>query len=226
MCQRPSPIDDLPYVEFEFLEDDPNLPSFPTLLRDRIDAAHATNSKTRCSVTGPVVFFCCTATAWKSRLQSVCATSSAEAEFCAAVITAKIAKYLRCVLSELDAMVEGPSHLYIDNKAALAMINESRPTPRARHIETQHFAIQEWCKQGDIRMVHCPGIVNAGDDMTKALAWVPHSRHCRRSVGHYKLGSFPETSESPVRPTPEQGLSKPGRVLEPDVRGSATEQVT
>ena len=52
------------------------------------------------------------------------------------------------------------------------MINESRPTPRARHIEIQHFAIQEWCKQGDIVMEHLPGIINPSDGLTKALGWV------------------------------------------------------
>ena len=230
MFQRPSPIDDLPHVDFDFLEEDPNPPPFPTPLRNRIDAcldaAHASDLKTRRSVTGLVVFFGCVAMAWKSRLQAICATSSAEAEFHAAVVTAKIVKCPRCVLSELDAMTEGPSNLCIDNLAALAMINESRPAPRARHVETQHFAIQEWCKAGDIRMVHCPGTINASDDMTKALAWILHSRHCRRNMGHCKLGSSSEASESPVRSTLEQGPSKPGRVLEPEWNVPATEHVT
>ena len=69
------------------------------------------------------------------------------------------------------------------------MVNESRPTPRARHIDIQHFAIQEWREIGDILMRHCPGVLNSSDDLTKALGWVLHSRHARRSMGHYKLGS-------------------------------------
>ena len=68
-------------------------------------------------------------------------------------------------------------------------VNESRPTPRARHIEIQHFAIQEWRDKGDVVLRHCPGIINASDDLTKALGWVLHSRHARRSMGHYKMGS-------------------------------------
>ena len=104
--------------------------------------------------------------------------------------TAKVVKYLRYVLKELKATRPGPSPLYIDNQAALAMINESRPTPRARHIEIQHFAIQEWAKAGDILMVHLPGAMNSSDGMTKALSWVLHSRHARRGMGHFKLG-FP-----------------------------------
>ena len=69
------------------------------------------------------------------------------------------------------------------------MVNESQPTPRARHIEIQHFAIQEWRDKGDVVLRHCPGVINASDDLTKALGWVLHNRHARRSMGHYKMGS-------------------------------------
>ena len=193
MYQRPSPFLDLPHVPFDFLEEDPNLPPFPVLARDELagclDAAHATELKSRRSVTGLIMFFCCAAIAWKSRVQPIVATSSTEAEFYAAVTCAKIAKYLRYVLTELNAIAPGPTKLFIDNMAALMMINESRPTPRARHIEIQHFAIQEWRERGDILMQHLAGIINAGDGLTKPLGWVLHARHARRGMGHYKIGS-------------------------------------
>ena len=191
--QRPRPLMELLPARLELLEEDPNLPTFPTIMRDALvgflDAAHATHLKTRRSITGLVMFFCCAAIAWKSRVQAVVATSSTEAEFYAAVVCAKIAKYLRYVLQELHALAPGPTELFIDNRAALDMINESRPTPRARHIEIQHFAIQEWRRQGDIIMRHIPGIVNPSDDLTKVLGWILHARHSRRSMGHYRLDS-------------------------------------
>ncbi len=193
MFRRLSPLDGLPDVPFEFLEDDPNLPAFPFIHHDELigclDAAHATDLKTRRSVTGLVVLFCCAAIAWKSRVQAVVATSSTEAEFYASVSCAKIVKYLRYVLTALDALRPGPTRLFIDNMAALHMINEKRPTPRARHIDIQHFAIQEWCDRKDIIMEHLPGILNPSDDLTKPLGWVLHARHVRRNMGHYKIGS-------------------------------------
>ena len=189
--QRPVPLDDLPHVPYDFVSEDPSLPGFPMISRDKLtgflDAAHATAINRR-SVTGLVLFFGGTAIAWKSRVQLVTATSSTEAEFYAAVTCAKIAKYLRYVLLELNALSPGPTELFIDNQAALAMVNESRPTPRARHIEIQHFAIQEWRQKGDIILRHIPGIINPSDDLTKVLGWVLHNRHARRSMGHYKLG--------------------------------------
>ena len=105
--------------------------------------------------------------------------------------------------------------MYIDNEAAIAMINENRPTTRARHIEIQHFAIQEWRAKNDLVMRHIPGIINPSDDLTKALGWVLHSRHARRGMGHYRIGS-PQDLGSPDRPPMlDQGSSKSGRVLEP-----------
>ena len=165
-----------------------------------LDAAHATDPRTRRSVTGLIVFFCNAAIAWKSRLQSLVATSSTEAEFYAAVMCAKIVKYLRYVARDLAALAPGPSPMYIDNLAALFMINERRPTPRARHIETQHFAIQEWCRDKDIIMRHLTGILNSSDGLTTAVGTTLHYRHSRRAMGHYRLVSPSDSEDSPLVP--------------------------
>ncbi len=198
LYQRPTPLDGLPDVPYEYIVEEPNLPAFPSMGHDELlaclDAAHATDIVSRRSVTGIVLFFCCAAIAWKSRVQPIVATSSTEAEFYAAVTMAKLVKYLCYILKELDSLRPGPTRLLIDNVAALHMINEDRPTPRARHIEIQHFAIQEWRKQGDLVMEHLSGVLNPSDDLTKPLGWVLHSRHARRSMGHYRIGSPSSTS--------------------------------
>jgi hypothetical protein len=62
----------------------------------------------------------------------------------------------------------------MDNEAAIAMINECKPTTRSRHIDIQHFAIQEWHQCGAIVMHHIPGIINPSDQATKALGWTLH----------------------------------------------------
>ena len=86
------PLDGLPGIRFPFLEEDPN---FPLIFRDELigylDAAHATNIKTRRSITGLVVLFYLAAIAWKSCIQAVVATSLTEAEFCSSVTCEKIA---------------------------------------------------------------------------------------------------------------------------------------
>lgn len=80
-----------------------------------------------------------------------------------------------------------PTSLYIDNEAALHMINERRPTPRARHIDVQHFAIQEWREHGHIIMQHIPGSLNPSDALTKPLTPALHLRHCLRAMGHHRI---------------------------------------
>ena len=103
MFRRPLPLNDLPNIPFLFLEEDPNLPPFPFIHRNELigclNAAHATDLKTRCSITGLIVLFCFAAIAWKSRIQAVVATSSTEAEFCSSVTCGKIAKCLLILLS-------------------------------------------------------------------------------------------------------------------------------
>ena len=47
------------------------------------------------------------------------------------------------------------------------------------------FALQDWRLDGDIIMIHIPGILNFSDDLTKPLGWVLHARHCRRHMGHF-----------------------------------------
>ena len=69
--------------------------------------------------------------------------------------------------------------------SAIKMINNRIPTARSRHIDIQHFAIQDWAEHGDIIMKHIPGIICVPDGLTKPLGWVLHARHARRMMGHH-----------------------------------------
>jgi hypothetical protein len=97
----------------------------------------------------------------------------------------KTAKYLRSVLSELGFHQQTATPLYCDNVAAIHMVNHSIPTKRTRHVDIQHFAIQEWARKGDITLLHIPGVINPSDSATKATTWILHSRHVRRAMGHH-----------------------------------------
>lgn len=186
---RPSSITELPTITYIHPPVDPELPPFPSIINNSlvgfVDASHAACLKTRRSITGIAFCFSGSVIAYKSKIQPVVATSSTEAEFYAAVVAAKMAKYFRSILSELGFAPATSTPLFEDNEAAIAMINESRPTPRVRHLDTQYFAIQEWRQAGDIQMFHIPGILNPADQQTKPLASRLHNRHVRRIMGHY-----------------------------------------
>ncbi len=182
-------VDLLPHVPFKTLHANPQLPPFPEYdLTDLVafaDAAYATDVKTRRSISGYVIAYGGAAVAYKAKMQPTVATSSTEAEFIAAIYTAKAVKHLRSVLQELHLLTSNPTIIYKVNKAAINMINNSKPTTRSRHIDVQHFAIQEWRNNGEIKMHHIPGVINPADDKTKSLGRTLHHQHSRRAVGHY-----------------------------------------
>ena len=150
-----------------------------------MDAAHANDLRNRRSTTGYAFTLAGGAISYRCKTQSITATSSTEAEFLAAVTAAKQARYLRAVLFELGFGQESPTPIYEDNQAAINIVNSRTPTERSRHIDIQHFALQDWKEAGDVLMRHIPGIINPADDMTKPLGWALHHRHARRLMGHY-----------------------------------------
>ena len=168
-------------------EDLPDFPTpdYPAQLLCFVDAAHANDLRNRRSTTGYAFTLCGGAVSYRTKTQSITATSSTEAEFLAAVLAAKHAKYLRAVLSELGFAQHEPTPIYEDNQSAILMINARVPTERSRHIDIQHFAIQDWKDNNEIVLRYIPGIINPSDDLTKPLGWILHSRHCRRLMGHY-----------------------------------------
>ena len=76
------------------------------------------------------------------------------------------------------------------------IVNENRPTPRCRHLETHHFAIQSWRENKEMVKRHWPGTINCSDDLTKALAFSLHYRHARRNMGHYGDTLTPDSKAS------------------------------
>ena len=187
---RPQPDHDLPPASHAPVFADDGLPPFPSAshpmeLQCFVDAAHANDLRNRRSTTGYVFTLCGAAISYRTKTQSITATSSTEAEFLAAVLAAKHAKYLRAVLQELGFAQEHATPIYEDNMSAIKMINSRVPTERSRHIAIQHFAIQDWKEANDIVMRHIPGVINPADAATKNVGWTLHSRHVRRLMGHY-----------------------------------------
>ena len=57
-------------------------------------------------------------------------------------------------------------------------------------------------KVGKSRGMHVSGLLNPSDDLAKALGWILHARHARRSMGHCRHGSPTQTSlaSAPLAP--------------------------
>jgi hypothetical protein len=172
---RQTLIPSLPPGTFQPLVSDPTLPAFPqplspTELAGYVDAAHATDLVTRRSITGLVFMFGGGPLAYKSKIQSTVSMSSTETEFLADVHAAKIAKYLRSILLELGYPQLGPTTLFEHNAASFLMVKASRPTPRARHIDIQQFALQKRKASQEIVLSHIPGLVNSADSLLRSCS--------------------------------------------------------
>jgi hypothetical protein len=166
----------LTHIPLKAEKDLPEFPS-PTYLHQLlgfIDATHANDLCNHCSMTGYAFTMCGGAMSYCMKTQSITATSSTKAEFLACVLTAKHAKYLCAILTELGFPQHGPTPLYEDNMSAIKMINNHIPTECSHHIDIQHFAIQDWKDDCIIVLCYILGVLNPSDDLTKPLGWVLH----------------------------------------------------
>ena len=157
----------------------------PYLVGASVDASHATCMQTRRSTGGHLIMLYGSAISWMAKLQPIVATSSTEAGFMQAVLVCKAVKWIRHIMNGLNRKQCGPSLILEDNKAAIMMVNQQRPTTRTRHIDTQWFAIQEWKVFGEIVLGYIKSGCNPSDAVTKALGSVLHDRHSMRSMGLY-----------------------------------------
>jgi hypothetical protein len=88
------------------LTNDASLPNFPIAKNHHqlvgfVDAAHGNNLHHCCSTTGYFFMPSGGPIAYRSKTQTITATSLTEAEFVMAVTAAKVAKYLRYILAQL-----------------------------------------------------------------------------------------------------------------------------
>jgi len=168
---------------------DADLHAFPTVDTQEpvafLDAAHANDLCNCRSATGYTFILCGGATSHQCKTKSITATSSTEAEFLAALATKKHARHMRAIMTDLGYPPKGQTAMCCDNQLAINMINAHVPTERSRHIDIQHFTIQDWKESGAIVVKFISGVINPSDDLTKPLGWVLHDHHARRIMGHY-----------------------------------------
>ena len=98
----------------------------------------------RNSVAGISIIIAEASVYYKTRFQSTVVLSSTETEFAAACEAAKVVLYIRSILDDIGIEQDISTTLYEDNQGALLMANSGQSTKRTRHMDTKHFAIQDW----------------------------------------------------------------------------------
>jgi hypothetical protein len=102
---------------------------------------------------------------WSSKLQSVVALSTAEAETNAAVEAVKTVMHMRLFLQELSHTQVGPSVVYEDNASAISLAQNKEQSKRARHYQLKVHFLKDLHKRG----VFCYEKVGTRDQVADAF---------------------------------------------------------
>jgi hypothetical protein len=108
--------------------------------------------------------------AWGSVKQSAIAISTCEAEIYAASLTARTVVYHRYLNAEIGYEPAGPTVVYVDNMAAIAIAYNPEMHGKTKHILRKHLHIREYIKEHKIAARHIATKDNISDFFTKPLA--------------------------------------------------------
>jgi len=136
------------------------------------DADHGGNPDNGRSTGGYIVKLGSGAISWSSRLQTVVALSTTEAEFIAATSAGQEIIWLRNLFSELGYKFNASSTLHIDNQSALSVAKNPEHHGHMKHLDLHFYWLRDEVEKGNIRLVHLRTDEMPADIMTKALGRV------------------------------------------------------
>ena len=106
---------------------------------------------------------------WRSKMESVIALSSMEAEYIGACEITKLIVWLKQCLNEIGKQQKEATVLKIDNMSAKIFAEEYMVQNRSKHIDTKYHYIREKIVEGMIKLVHQPTKQMPADALTKPL---------------------------------------------------------
>ena len=133
------------------------------------DADHAGCPDTGRSTSGYVIKMGTGAVSWSSRLQSLVALSTTEAEFVAAVSAGQEMLWLRNLLTEFGYDVSSASKLRIDNLSALSVAKNPEHHGRMKHLDLRFYWLRDEVAKGQIEIEHLRTFDMPADILTKSL---------------------------------------------------------
>jgi hypothetical protein len=160
-------------------------PNVPNMFRTFSDADLAGNVDTGRSTTGYVVKMGTGAVSWSSKLQSIVALSTTEAEFVAAVSAGQESIWMSQFLAELGYNTSGAAPLLMDNQSAIQVARNPEHHRRMKHLDLRYFWLRNKVVKGHLAPRYIPTAEMAADILTKALARV------KVETVREQLGLFP-----------------------------------
>ncbi|GJS36660.1 retrovirus-related pol polyprotein from transposon TNT 1-94 [Tanacetum coccineum] len=133
-----------------------------------VDSDYAGDLDGSKSTTGYVFTLSGGTVSWVSKLQSVVAMSTTEAEYVAAAQASKEAVWLKMLLEELGHEQEKIT-LFCDNQSALYLARNPAFHSKTKHIRVQYHFVREKVEEGTVDMQKIHTDDNMADYMTKAI---------------------------------------------------------
>ena len=137
-------------------------------VRGYVDSDFAGDLDKRKSTTGYVFTLAGGAVSWVSKLQTVVALSTTEAEYMAATQACKEAVWVKRLLEELGHKQEKIT-LFCDSQSALHIARNPTFHSRTKHIGVQYHFVREVVEDGSVDMLKIHTKENLADVMTKPI---------------------------------------------------------
>ena len=106
---------------------------------------------------------------WKSKLQTVVAQSTTEAEYIAINAASKEAVYIKALLQEIGQYKQAKFPVYTDNNGALLLAKNPVFHERTKHIAVKFHYIRELLNKGIIDLYYISTNEQKADGLTKPL---------------------------------------------------------
>jgi hypothetical protein len=133
------------------------------------DSDHGGNPDNGRSTGGYVVKIGTGAVSWSSKLQSLVALSTTEAEHIAAVEAGKEIIWMRQLMGELGYTISEPSVLRMDNQSAIAVSKNPEHHGKMKHLALRLFWLRDAVQDGVISPSFVTTNEMAADIFTKSL---------------------------------------------------------
>jgi len=138
------------------------------IVKGYVDSDFAGDLDKKKSTTGYVFTLAGGAVSWLSKLQTVVALSTTEAEYMAATQACKEAIWIRRLMEELGHKQQ-KIVVYCDSQSALHIARNPAFHSRTKHIGVQYHFVREVVEEGTVDMQKIYTEENLADVMTKAI---------------------------------------------------------
>jgi hypothetical protein len=105
-----------------------------------------------------------------------------EAEYQSASLCGREVAWLRKLWPQIGFPIDGPTKIFGDNKACLALCASQQTTPMSKHIQIIHFWVSEKVEDKEMAFSYIASAENTADILTKAL-FKPQFEHLREKLG-------------------------------------------